>query len=112
MLAKDHNMDLGENFLLLITKEVFIIEKEQNRCQLPFTQTYIFSNIPNDCLTYKWPFSTDEKSECAINQPKEVPVIPVAPFNEIKETKDHKEKTITFRIKEMIPSDDDGQNNI
>lgn len=32
MLAKDHNMDLGENFLLLITKEVFIIEKEQNRC--------------------------------------------------------------------------------
>lgn len=27
---------------------------------MPFHQTYIFSNIPNDCLTYKWPFHTEE----------------------------------------------------
>lgn len=36
MLAKEHNIELGDKFLLLITKEVFIIEKELTRCQLPF----------------------------------------------------------------------------
>lgn len=91
-------MQLGDNYQLLITKEVFKIEQDKNRLQLPFQQTYIFSDIPQDCLTYKWPFSNDEKSENAMSQPKENPV-----STQEKETK---EKTITFNFKEIIPSEE------
>ena len=36
MLAKEHNVDRGDKFFLLITKEMFRIEQEIHKVQLPF----------------------------------------------------------------------------
>lgn len=52
MLAKEHNVDYGDNYQLLITKEVFKVEYEYNRELNPYTQTYLFSEIPQDKQGY------------------------------------------------------------
>lgn len=60
MLAKEHQVDCGNNYQLLITKEVFKITKEVSN-RKTMTSTFLFSEVPFEQGSYTWPYQFENR---------------------------------------------------
>lgn len=60
MLAKEHQFDCGNNYQLLITKEVFKITKEI-QTKKAMTSTFLFTEVPFDLGSYTWPYGFEHR---------------------------------------------------
>lgn len=71
---------------LLITKEVFRIEKSSHKASLPYQSTYLFNSVPPD-MTSTWPFLIDSSKN---------------PVENLELSQDRVDQSVTPKLEEKL----------